>query len=72
MNADNRILDPEKVDAGIVGACNVFDALDMTLVERFQAARSIAASAAAMLGPKIVELVETYSDSTDSDARDEA
>lgn len=60
--ADKPVFSPAKCDLGIQMACEQFDKLELTMMERFHVAYSIAVTSAAILGSSFKELAEKYKD----------
>ena len=54
---DREPFDKKRSDEGIRAACEAFDALDLTLMERWWALRCLEVSARALLGDKVMEYV---------------
>lgn len=55
---DRKPFDKKRSDEGIKAACEAFDALDLTLMERWWALRCLEVSARALLGEKVMEYVQ--------------
>ena len=50
----------ERANEGISAACEAFDSLDLTLTERWWAAKSVEIAARKILGDKFAELAEQW------------
>ena len=59
---DRPVFEKAVVDAAISGMCALFDALEMTLLERWYASRCVCVAATAVMEPGIRELVERLED----------
>jgi len=54
---DRKPFNKNRSDDGIKAVCEAFDALDLTLMERWWALRCLEVSARALLGEKVMEYV---------------
>lgn len=57
-NNANENFNHERANKGVDAACDAFDALGLTLPERYWAARCVGIAAAELLGEKISSLLD--------------